>query len=445
MIGKGMKYLIWFAHEHVPFRMPELDAIASMFGITIKFIEQPNKEPYAIVELASEEDAKKLASRSVLIRSVIELWTHAGDIDDVCDQVKKFPAKFWDAYSGEDQSFKFSVEIFGKRKVPREVKVEKIEKFDFLPLNGPIKMENPDHTYHLIEYYGIVPNYIPEKPHAVFFGRWICDGQRFLKSHLALRTRKFIANTSMDPTLSVIMANMAKVKKSHLILDPFVGSGSLLVPAAFFGAYVLGTDLDYLLLHGKAKPSRCNEKQRADDESVQANLQQYGCEQCFVDVVVADASLPLWRAEMRLDAIITDPPYGIREATERIGTHKTYDIPGHLAAQHVPSKVAYCLKDVLCDLLNFSAHHLCLNGRLVFWMPIYNEDFSEDSLPQHPCLKLIAYSEQSLSKHSSRLLITMEKMSEPDETSCAVMSSTAERFRERYFAGTKGKADNTKS
>ncbi|XP_070392050.1 tRNA (guanine(10)-N(2))-methyltransferase homolog isoform X2 [Dermacentor albipictus] len=390
MIGKGMKYLIWFAHEHVPFRMPELDAIASMFGIAIKFIEQPHKEPYAIVELASEEDAKKLASRSVLIRSIIELWAHAGDIDDVCDQVKKFPAKFWDAYGGEDQSFKFSVEIFGKRKVPREVKVEKIEKFDFLPLNGPIKMENPDHTYHLIEYYGIVPNYIPEKPHAVFFGRWICDGQRFLKSHLALRTRKFIANTSMDPTLSVIMANMAKVKKSHLILDPFVGSGSLLVPAAFFGAYVLGTDLDYLLLHGKA-------------------------------------------------------PYGIREATERIGTHKTYDIPGHLAAQHVPSKVAYCLKDVLCDLLNFSAHHLCLNGRLVFWMPIYNEDFSEDSLPQHPCLKLIAYSEQSLSKHSSRLLITMEKTSEPDETSCAVMSSTAERFRERYFAGTKGKADNTKS
>ncbi|XP_075546392.1 tRNA (guanine(10)-N(2))-methyltransferase TRMT11 isoform X2 [Dermacentor variabilis] len=390
MIGKGMKYLIWFAHEHVPFRMPELDAIASMFGITIKFIEQPNKEPYAIVELASEEDAKKLASRSVLIRSIIELWAHAGDIDDVCDQVKKFPAKFWDAYGGEDQSFKFSVEIFGKRKVPREVKVEKMEKFDFLPLNGPIKMENPDHTYHLIEYYGIVPNYIPEKPHAVFFGRWICDGQRFLKSHLALRTRKFIANTSMDPTLSVIMANMAKVKKSHLILDPFVGSGSLLVPAAFFGAYVLGTDLDYLLLHGKA-------------------------------------------------------PYGIREATERIGTHKTYDIPGHLAAQHVPSKVAYCLKDVLCDLLNFSAHHLCLNGRLVFWMPIYNEDFSEDSLPQHPCLKLIAYSEQSLSKHSSRLLITMEKTSEPDETSCAVMSSTAESFRERYFAGTKGKADNTKS
>ncbi|XP_077518050.1 tRNA (guanine(10)-N(2))-methyltransferase TRMT11 [Amblyomma americanum] len=445
MIGKGTKYLIWFAHEHVPFRMPELHAIASMFGVSVKFLEQPKGEPYAIVELSSEDDARKLASRSVLIRSITELWAHAGEIDDVCDQVKKFPAKFWDAYGGADQSFKFSVEVFGKRKVPREVKVEKIEKFDFLPLNGPIKLENPDHVYHLIEYYGIVPNCIPEKPHAVFFGRWVCDGQRFLKSHLALKTRKFIANTSMDPTLSVIMANMARVQKDHLILDPFVGSGSLLVPAAFFGAYVLGTDLDYMLLHGKAKPSRCNEKRRADDESVRANLQQYGCEQRFVEVVVADASLPLWRAEMRFDAIITDPPYGIREATERIGTRKTYEIPGHLAAQHIPSKVSYCLRDVMCDLLNFSAHHLCLSGRLVFWMPIYNEDFNEASLPQHPCLKLITYSEQALTKHSSRLLITMEKTSEPDETSYAIMSSTADTFRDRYFTGAKARAEDTKS
>lgn len=447
MTVPGIKYLIWFAHEHVPFRMAELRAIASMFGITVKFLEQPIGEPYSIVELPTEDDARKLASRSVLIRSIVELWAHAKEIDDVCDQLKKFPAKFWDAYGAEDQSFKINVEIFGKRRVPREVKVEKIEKFDFLPLNGPIKLENPDHTYHLIEYYGIVPNCIPEKPHAVFFGRWICNGQRFLKSHLSLRTRKFIANTSMDPTLSVIMANMARVQRNHLILDPFVGSGSLLVPAAFFGAYVLGTDLDYMLLHGKAKPSRCNEKQRADDESVRANLRQYGCEQRFVEVVVADASLPLWRTEMRLDAIITDPPYGIREATERIGMRKNYEIPGHLskAAQHIPSKVAYCLRDVLCDLLNFAAHHLCLNGRLVFWMPIYNEDFNESSLPRHPCLELITYCEQSLTKHSSRLLITMEKISEPDETSRAVMSSAADKFRDRYFMGTKAKVEDGES
>lgn len=437
--GPFKKYLIWFAHEHLPFRIPEVLSISSMFGVPLKFLERPGEEPYAIVELPSDSDARKLASRSVLIRSIIELWAYGSKTEDVQNELRELPVDFWEFYGREDQSFKINVELFGKRKVPREAKVEKIEEFDFLPLKGPIKMDNPDHVYHLIEYYGLVPNYIPPHPHAVFFGRWVCDGQRCLKTRLSLKTRKFIANTSMDPTLSIIMTNMAKVKPNHLVLDPFVGSGSLLVPAACFGACVLGTDIDYMLLHGKAKPSRCNVTRREDDESVRANLRQYGVESRFGDVVIADSALPLWREAVRFNAIVTDPPYGIREATERIGSHRKYTIPGHLAEQHIPSKVSYSLKNVLCDLLNFSARHLFLRGRVVFWLPVYNADFSGDTLPSHPCLERIACSEQPLTKHSSRLLITMEKVQEPDENSLAVMPDTAESFRDKYFLGTKGK------
>lgn len=39
----------------------------------------------------------------------------------------------------------------------------------------------------------------------------------------------------MDPTLSLLMANQAKVQKGDLVLDPFVGTGSLLVAAAKCG------------------------------------------------------------------------------------------------------------------------------------------------------------------------------------------------------------------
>lgn len=60
----------------------------------------------------------------------------------------------------------------------------------------------------------------------------------------------------MDSQLSILMANQAKVSDGDLILDPFVGSGSLLVAAAEFGGYVFGSDIDYLMLHGKTKPTR---------------------------------------------------------------------------------------------------------------------------------------------------------------------------------------------
>lgn len=60
----------------------------------------------------------------------------------------------------------------------------------------------------------------------------------------------------MDPQLSLLMANQAKVNSGDIVLDPFVGSGSLLVAAAEFGGYVLGGDIDYMMLHAKTRPSR---------------------------------------------------------------------------------------------------------------------------------------------------------------------------------------------
>lgn len=64
----------------------------------------------------------------------------------------------------------------------------------------------------------------------------------------------------MDPQLSLLMANQAKVNNCDLVLDPFVGTGSLLVAAAQFGGYVFGTDIDYLMLHARTRPSRITQK-----------------------------------------------------------------------------------------------------------------------------------------------------------------------------------------
>ena len=36
----------------------------------------------------------------------------------------------------------------------------------------------------------------------------------------------------MDPTLSLLMANIASVKSSSLVLDPFVGTGKCLIDIA---------------------------------------------------------------------------------------------------------------------------------------------------------------------------------------------------------------------
>ena len=40
------------------------------------------------------------------------------------------------------------------------------------------------------------------------------------------------------------MQHSLQVQRGHLVYDPFVGTGSILVAAAYYGAYTLGADID---------------------------------------------------------------------------------------------------------------------------------------------------------------------------------------------------------
>lgn len=72
------------------------------------------------------------------------------------------------------------------------------------------------------------------------------------------------------------------------------------------------------------------------------------------------------------------------------------------------------MEDVLKDLVVFAAKTLFVGGRLVYWLPT-TVDFKESDIPLHPCLILIANSEQPLTTQFRRRLITMEKICTFDE------------------------------
>jgi tRNA (guanine10-N2)-methyltransferase len=66
------------------------------------------------------------------------------------------------------------------------------------------------------------------------------------------------------------------------------------------------------------------------------------------------------------------------------------------------------LEDIISDLVQFAAQYLVPGGRLVYWLPTENETYDPKDIPTHPCLSIIANSEQRFGKWSRRL-ITMEK------------------------------------
>lgn len=122
----------------------EVQAILSMFKIKMNFTEQHNPDnPYWIVELPNEESARKLASRSISIKSCIELWSRAKTENQLHENLKgslKNNTEHWsgpensdvcpnyliDRCCGIEKSFKIEVETFCKHFSLKD-KVEKIE------------------------------------------------------------------------------------------------------------------------------------------------------------------------------------------------------------------------------------------------------------------------------------------------------------------------------
>jgi tRNA (guanine10-N2)-methyltransferase len=50
---------------------------------------------------------------------------------------------------------------------------------------------------------------------------------------------------------------------------------------------------------------------------------------------------------------------------------------------------------------------------------LFRRDYSEDRLPMHPCFQLVANCEQVLTKFTSRRLLTLEKLHEP-QVECSI-------------------------
>ncbi|XP_065898312.1 tRNA (guanine(10)-N2)-methyltransferase homolog isoform X2 [Dysidea avara] len=428
------RYLIHFAQEHPSFRLQEFLSVSALLGVEISSnsLHYSDLNPFLVVELPSRDVAVAIANRCVLIKTIHKLLGTGTNYAELQQSISSLPAVVMAEYSSG--SFKIVVDGFNKKcSVSRQSVI--LERLSYLPLHGKVDLSHPDHTFHVLEDYGGDNNKAGSEPERVFFTVLIAQGQRSLLQQYSVKSRVFIGNTSMDAQLAFIMANQARVTRGQLVCDPFVGTGGILVACAHFGAHVVGGDINGQLLHGRGRPSRAGTKQkwRGPNESVLANLLQYGLEKCYVDVLVSDAAHTIWRSGDLFDAIITDPPYGIREGPRKVGSKRENPKPilDEQLEDHIPSVCQYQLSDVYNDLLLFAARFLVLHGRLVYWLPIVKEQFV---IPSHPCLQLTATSEQLLRPSIGRLLVTMVKVKpyvNPEESSQT--SHIINHFRTTYF------------
>lgn len=102
--------------------------------------------------------------------------------------------------------------------------------------------------------------------------------------------RPYFSPVSMHPKIARVLVNLARVKTGDVILDPFCGTGGILIEAGLIGMEIIGRDYDKRMVKG------CRE-----------NLKFYGI---GGEIQTGDALELNDIKPGAIDAIVTDPPYG---------------------------------------------------------------------------------------------------------------------------------------
>jgi len=219
---------------------------------------------------------------------------------------------------------------------------------------------------------------------------------------LRIGARPLCGFTPLKPQLALLAANVARVRRGSLVLDPFVGSGSFLAGASFLGAHCFGADIDLAELEGGAAGNGgCG---------VFANFDSMDLPR--PELMGANVLRSPLCGGPRLDAIIADPPYGMRKARHaahsRGGGHSDYDARAATAEQ---LHAAVCA--MIEPVMHLAAQLLVDGGRLVFLFPTSRalpwwRALGEQHLPCHDELELVCVCEEVFSQ-MARNLVCMQR------------------------------------
>lgn len=106
--------------------------------------------------------------------------------------------------------------------------------------------------------------------------------------------RPFFYPGSMSPKLARCMVNLSRVREGQLLLDPFCGTGGILIEAGLIGCKVVGSDIYWKMKNGSA-----------------INLDYFG----ITDYRTFNLDVRELKMYEKVAAVVTDPPYGISTST----------------------------------------------------------------------------------------------------------------------------------
>ena len=162
-------------------------------------------------------------------------------------------------------------------------------------LTNEVDLENPD---KVVKVYNTVEG--------IVIGEVVEDINRGLFKERSNEKRPFSSPISMDPILARVLVNLSEVSAGESVLDPFCGTGGILIEAGLCGILPKGLDIQEKMVSGARK-----------------NLENYGI--LNHDIKQGDIS-EVDDIFDGYDVIITDLPYGKASQEENEAVDKFLEL-----------------------------------------------------------------------------------------------------------------------
>ena len=117
--------------------------------------------------------------------------------------------------------------------------------------------------------------------------------------------RPFFSPVSLHPKIARVMVNLSTVEKGNVLLDPFCGTGGILIEAGLLGIKTIGVDIEKKMIEG------CKQNLKF------YNLKEYKLFHSDIGSIYKYIS--------KVDTVVTDLPYGKSTTTKGENICQLYD------------------------------------------------------------------------------------------------------------------------
>ena len=279
-----MKYLFELSKEHKTF--PEAEILSCLVAENIDYDILESNEDILLIESNTKiEKINNLSNRLSFTFFIDEfIFSSSHSTQDVRESAFKYPLN----KSG-------SVAIKYKNR-SNNINSQSIVKTlaEVYTKNRKVILENPE-----IEIRGMITD------SKLYVGLKICEIDRGQFEDRKVQHRPFFSPISLHPKVARALVNLTSIKRDEVLLDPFCGTGGILLEAGLMGIEVIGSDIEEKMIEG------C--KKTHDFYNIKNNkllCSDIGELHNYIDTV---------------DAIATDLPYGKSTTTKGEKMDRLYE------------------------------------------------------------------------------------------------------------------------